>query len=312
MIDYNAHHWSHHLFDIKGSMVRQIIARVTVCVAWSAGVTAFHLYVRPIAIPVTLHTLIGLALSLLLVFRTNASYDRFWEGRKQWGGIVNETRNLVRASGVLLARDPVLFTTLVRWTIAWPWSTMHSLRNQRGLGPIAAELPPHEAEEVLAAQHVPLTIATRISALLDEAKRKGLISDYVQMTLDQNVQLLVDYMGACERIHRTPLPFAYVVHLRRALILYCFSLPFALLEPFRWGTVVATLLVAYTFFGIEEIGVEIEDPFGTDDNDLPLERICTTIQGNLTVFIDHSKPQEPDEVLPPGLMEETPESVGAA
>jgi putative membrane protein len=101
------------------------------------------------------------------------------------------------------------------------------------------------------------------------------------MTLDHNVQLLIDYMGACERIHKTPLPFAYVVHLRRALILYTATLPFALLKPFGWGSLVATFLIAYVLFGIEEIGVEIEDPFGVDDNDLPLERICETIQRDL-------------------------------
>ncbi len=106
------------------------------------------------------------------------------------------------------------------------------------------------------------------------------------MALDQNVQLLIDSLGACERIRKTPLPFAYVVHLRRALILYCFTLPFALVESFGWGTILATLLVAYIFFGIEEIGVEIEDPFGQDDNDLPLDRICATIEQNLIALLE--------------------------
>jgi putative membrane protein len=97
--------------------------------------------------------------------------------------------------------------------------------------------------------------------------------------------LLIDYIGACERIHKTPLPFAYVVHLRRALILYCITLPFALIESYGWSTVIDTLLIAYILFGIEEIGVEIEDPFGEDDNDLPLEKICATIEGNLLSVI---------------------------
>jgi putative membrane protein len=105
------------------------------------------------------------------------------------------------------------------------------------------------------------------------------------MTLDNNVQLLIDYIGACERIHKTPLPFAYVVHLRRALILYCLTLPFALIESYGWSTVIDTLLIAYILFGIEEIGVEIEDPFGKDDNDLPLEQICATIERNLLSVI---------------------------
>jgi putative membrane protein len=112
------------------------------------------------------------------------------------------------------------------------------------------------------------------------------MSDYIQVMLEHNVQLLVDYLGACERIHQTPMPFAYMVHLRRAMIIYCFTLPFALVESFGWLAIVATMFVAYTFYGIEEIGVEIEDPFGTDENDLPLEQICETVERNLFALVE--------------------------
>ena len=112
-----------------------------------------------------------------------------------------------------------------------------------------------------------------------------MISDYVMTALDQNVQALIDYIGGCERIHKTPLPFAYMVHVRRRLVLYCIALPFALVSDFGWETIPVSTVVAYVFFGIEEIGVEIEDPFGLDDNDLPLESICQTIDGNLEALI---------------------------
>ena len=92
---------------------------------------------------------------------------------------------------------------------------------------------------------------------------------------------IVDYLGGCERIHKTPIPFAYMVHVRRALIMYCLSLPAAIAGEFGWVTVPITFLVCYVFIGIEEIGVEIEDPFGDDENDLPLEAICQTIERNL-------------------------------
>ncbi|MBK8254803.1 MAG: hypothetical protein IPK82_19350 [Polyangiaceae bacterium] len=285
MIDYDAHKWWDHLLDVKGSMVREILPGVVTVVVWSAGVVLIDRHLVRVGIPSTVHSLVGLALGLLLVFRTNASYDRFWEGRKQWGGMVNETRNLARSSLVLLRDAPDLHRKIVLWTIVWAYSAMCSLRGKRGLGPVASQLPDSERETVLAAQHVPLAISVRISTLLDEAKRRGVISDYQQMSLDQNVQLLIDYIGACERIHRTPLPFAYVVHLRRALVLYCFSLPFALIETFGWATLGLVFVLAYTFFGIEEIGVEIEDPFGEDDNDLPLERICATIEKNLIALV---------------------------
>ena len=284
MIEYDAHDWRTHLFDIKGSMVREIMGRVLTCVVWATGVVAFHHFVHPVSVPSTVHSLVGVALGLLLVFRTNASYDRFWEGRRLWGGIVNETRNLARASRALLRDDPELYRSLVRWTVAFAYASMHRLRGTSGLGS-TTDLPPGEVEAVEKAQHVPLAIAVRMSALLTEARDRGRISDYLLAMLDQNVQLLIDYLGACERIHSTPLPFVYVVHLRRALILYCFTLPLALVGEYGWAAIIDTLLVSYVFFGIEEIGVEIEDPFGLDANDLPLEDICAKIESNLVALL---------------------------
>lgn len=285
MIDYDPHRWGRHFFDIKGSMVREIVLRVMGSTCWAIAATLIHNYVRPCDIPDKGHALIGVSLGLLLVFRTNASYDRFWEGRKQWGAIVNETRNIARASATYFRAEPELGKALVRWAIAFSWSTKAVLRGERNLGDTKL-LPEGEVAEVLAAQHIPIACAIKMSEQIRRAREKNAFSDYVQMTLDQNVQLLIDYMGACERIHKTPLPFAYVVHLRRMLTVYCITLPFALIGTFGWVTMPVTFLVAYSLFGIEEIGVEIEDPFGLDDNDLPLERICSNIEGNLRAVID--------------------------
>ncbi len=281
MIDYDPHSWLDHFFDIKGSMVKEILGRVAACVVWTVGVVAaYELGVR-LAIPSTLHALVGLALGLLLVFRTNASYDRFWEGRKLWGGIVNETRNVVRMGMVHFREDRELVERLSRWTALFPYAAMHSLRGMKGVGRDVGGLREEDAARVEAAEHPPLAVALEISECLADARRRGYMTDIVQMAADQNVQLLVDYLGGCERIRKTPLPFAYVVHLRRALVIYTFTLPFALVATYGWATVVDVMMVAYVFFGIEEIGVEIEGPFGFDDNDLPLEAICETIRGNL-------------------------------
>jgi putative membrane protein len=169
---------------------------------------------------------------------------------------------------------------------------MNSLRGAAGLGAIARRLPAAEVEAVLSSGNVPLAVAAQISERLVRARDRGILSDYVTLMLDQNVQLLIDYLGACERIYKTPLPFVYVVHLRRALVLYCFTLPFALVDPYGWWAIPATLLVAYTFFGIEEIGVEIENPFGLDANDLPLERFCETIERDLLELCHCADPRE--------------------
>ena len=285
MIDYDPHRWMDHFFDVKGSMVREILGRVLVCVLWSVVVVSVHKWVVPVNVPSTLHALVGVAMGLLLVFRTNASYDRFWEGRKLWGGIVNETRNLVRAARPHLLEEPALLRELANWTALFPYAAMNSLRDVKGLPQASTELPHDEVAASDAAQHPALAVALRLTECLNEARLRGRISDIVFASLDQNTQLLVGYLGGCERIKKTPLPFAYVVHLRRALVIYCFTLPFALVDQYSWGTILDVLLVSYTFFGIEEIGVEIEGPFGFDDNDLPLEKICETIRTNVLALV---------------------------
>ncbi len=99
MIQYDPHRWLDHLFDVKGSLISEISLRVLSCLVWAVGVVAFDRYVAKVEISATAHTLVGVALGMLLVFRTNSSYNRFWEGRQLWGGLVNETRNLARRDG---------------------------------------------------------------------------------------------------------------------------------------------------------------------------------------------------------------------
>jgi putative membrane protein len=258
-----------------------------ICTLSAVVITLVHYRWHEFASTDKVHALIGTPLSLLLVFRTNASYDRFWEARKLWGAIVNESRNLARTASALLG-DAALAGHVVRLAIAYPYACMNTLRGKHGLGPVAAELAPAEADRLAHAQHAPLAVAVAISRSLAEAQRRGLLTDVQQSVVEQNVQVLVDCIGACERIKRTPLPFAYVVHLRRALAVYCGTLPLALVQYFGWLTVPVTFLVAYVLLGIEEIGVEIEEPFGHDDNDLPLDRFCATIEQNLRALLPAS------------------------
>jgi len=326
MIQYDPHHWRSHLLDIRGSMVREIFARVAVCVLWSLLIVALHktapsapsLAVGPDGaevisgepqnkllaigrvlfgpIPLHAHTLIGVALGLLLVFRTNASYDRYWEGRRHWGSIVNDSRNIARLATSLLREDRDLLDRLLLWTMAWSWSVKHRLRGKQSIDSIAAELPTQEVLEVEQAQHVPLAVSRKMTEQIDAALRRGLISDVQQALLDGSLQRSIDSLGACERIHNTPLPFAYMVHLRRALIVYLITLPMALVGDFGWGTIPAILCMSYILLGVEEIGVEIEDPFGDDVNDLPLKSLCETITNNL-------------QALRPGRIGNTPSRV---
>jgi putative membrane protein len=281
VFDYDPHDWRSHFFDIHGSVLPVILWRILTVVVWAIIVVEVHMRYAPIGFPETGLGLVGFAISLLLVFRTNSAYDKFWEGRKQWGAIVNETRNLARLSAALLERDPARAARIARWAAVFAHAVRRKLRGDGGLEGPTARLPEAGVRACEAAKHVPLAVARRIAEEIAAARREGHVSDIQQIELDRMVTLLVGYMGACERILSTPTPFGYVVHLRRALLLYALALPFALVDDYGHGAILAVTFVAFVLFGIEEIGVEIENPFGTTPNDLPLNRICATIEGNL-------------------------------
>ena len=280
MIDYNPHRWRSHFFDLRGSLVREIAYRVGLCGLTAIAVSiAFH-YHEDVAIPDKPHLFVGPALALLLVFRTNNANDRYWEGRRIWGGIVNTTRNLRRKAEVLLPNDSAAGAQVVEWAIAWFWAARAHLVGEKSLGPASA-LSAEDQARALAAPHIPVFIASRITSIVADARRRNVISDIQQQMLDADVQALVDHIGACERIDQTPLPYAYAVHLRRALLLYCITLPFALVSAFGEWTVLPSFAVCYILIGIEEIGTEIEGPFGRRHNDLPLDNICTRLEANV-------------------------------
>ncbi len=284
MIDYDPHVWRTTFFAIKGSMVKVISLRSFFVTLGAVGLCAIHFNLRPFEFsnPAVVHTMVGTALGLLLVFRTNQSYDRWWDGRKLWGAMVNTCRNLARSSSIHLAHDPDRLRRVLKLTQAFPAASTCVLRAQAW---VPSGLEPDDVEAITFHNHAPTAIAQRITFHLEAERKAGRISDMIFTTLDHNNQQLVDIIGGCERIHKTPLPFAYVVHLRRALVLYCATLPVALVQSFGWATVPIVFGLTYVMLGIEEIGVEIEDPFEGDDNDLPLERITEAIQNNVGSFL---------------------------
>ncbi|MCA9189525.1 MAG: bestrophin family ion channel [Pirellulaceae bacterium] len=306
MIEYDPHNWRSHLLDIRGSMVREIVWRMSFFIGWSLLVVAIvERFQLGVMLDLSVHSLVGLAIGLLLVFRTNSSYDRFWEGRKLWGGIVNTSRNLARAITVHLPDQPQLQRELLPWVIAFPYAAMHALRKPPfaefaynnadecerpgsqtpNLGVLSGAVEEDELRQLCASQHLPLAVCCHITTTLKAARDQGQISDYIFVSIDQYVGQFIDLIGGCERIHKTPMPYAYMVHARRALILYLLTLPLALCSKLHWWSAIATACVAFVFLGIEEIGVEIEDPFGQDDNDLPLEKICKTIENNIVAIM---------------------------
>jgi putative membrane protein len=275
MIQYDPHKWMDHFFDVRGSLVKEISGRVGLAVAWALVVYWLSLKNWPVQISPVAHQVTGVALGLLLVFRTNSSYDRFWEARKLWGGMVNDSRNLTRLALAHFTQpaEKAAITQLARLTALFPYAAMHQLRGTQ------AKSSDADLQTLLGDRHAPSAIALQLTKLVREVYDRTPFPLVALNNFDMCIQRLVDAIGACERIRKTPLPFAYVVHLRRALVVYCFTLPFALLDPqMKFAMVVEVFVISFIFFGIEEIGVEIEGPFGDDANDLDLKEMCDSIR----------------------------------
>ena len=280
MITYDPHRYWRYLIHARGTRIERIFSRVIPLTIWAFFIEYFG-YDIPFSSTTSIVSIIGSALGFLLVFRINASNERYWEGRKLWGAMINTCRNLARSAEIHLSNDRQKQEEVIVWIIVFAYSTIEVLRKRKGIGPMARRLPSREVEWVLACDHVPYAVATRITGLLQKAMQEKTIDPIVYLSMDNMVKELIDILGGCERIHNTPLPFSYMVHLRRALVFFAVALPFGIVSPHWYTSVAECMLVNFIFFGIEEIGVEIEDPFGEDDNDLPLERFCETIERNL-------------------------------
>lgn len=277
MIRYETHDWFGILTRVRGTVLPRIAVRVLLVAAIGLGAAALRRYdVIDLAIPGIIHTMVGVALGLLLVFRTNASYDRYWEGRRLVGAMVNNVRDLVRQGASYLPAD--LHAPLRDHAVALYVTIRRYLRDERTWPELDGKLPPALLARLAATRCPPLVVARALGDLFADAARRG-TSEHRVVMLDGAVSDLVDCLGGCERILRTPVPFAYAHHIKGFLTLFCLSVPLALLPAMGWATGPAAAVVAYALFGIDEIGVEIEDPFGYDPNDLPLD----AIGDNLTI-----------------------------
>ncbi len=231
------------------------------------------------------HTLIGVALGLLIVFRNNCSYDRYWEGRKLWGSIVNSARNLVREAAAFTGDA----TGLAGLVAAYPLAVKQHLRGNKDLEEIRPLVPPAVFEHVSAAGNPPSVLAYYMTAWVRDQMTAGKIDSITAQMLEGHVRAFLDYQGGCERILKTPIPFAYAVHIKQLLMLYLVTLPLVLVSVIGWIAIPAVAVIAFGLLGIEEAGVEIEDPFGDDPNDLPLEAISATIGRDVQSLADAPK-----------------------
>jgi putative membrane protein len=228
----------------------------------------------------------GVVLGILLVLRTNAGYDRWWEARKLWGSVVNQCRNLAVSALAYGPREASWQGDFVRWTAAFGHVLRHSLRGERELPEATALIGAEAAGQVAAATHMPSFVTGKLAQLLRQALDSGGLDRACFIELDCQRSLLLDHVGGCERILKTPLPLAYSIQIRQLIFMYLVLLPFVVLPQIGWMTPLVTLLVAYPILALDEIGSELQYPFSSKSlNHLPLPEICATIESDLTELL---------------------------
>jgi putative membrane protein len=233
-----------------------------------------------IKVPQTFQTVLGLVVGLLLVFRTNTAYDRWWEGRKQLGMLVNQSRDLALKISSYMGSDWKHYRNCMQILAAFPWCLKEHLREQDYTG-YQNLLPRKYHRGFISSDHKPNYLLMLLSQLLQKAYKKELISGEQLIILEKKTSLFVDILGACERIRNTPIPFSYNLHLKRILFIYMFIVPIGFIDDLNWWAIPVVMIIFYTMVGIEALGEEIEEPFGTDPNDLPFDMLATKIANNI-------------------------------
>ncbi|MCE9603459.1 MAG: hypothetical protein K8U03_00995 [Planctomycetia bacterium] len=227
------------------------------------------------------HTLLGLILGLLLVFRTNTAYDRWWEGRKLWGQLVNETRNFAVKIATCVRAEPRDKIEIAERLSAFAFALKDHLRG----GVRLQDLPTfHDSTEQ--PKHVPSFIVARIYDRLERWRHSEQLGGFELLFLDRHAAALLEICGSCERIHKTPISGGYRRFIMQSIWVYVLTLPWGLVDTLEWWTAPVTMLVAYLMVGIEVLAEEAEDPFGTDGDDLPLDELCATIDRSLHEIVD--------------------------
>lgn len=290
MIQYNPKEWFSFIFRFhRADTFRRLLPMMGCIAAYCVAVEYLevgylHLSdtsrIRHLSV---VHTLLGFALSMLLVFRTNTAYERWWEGRRLWGSLVNASRNLALKLQVLVpsAADRVELGGLLAF---YALAVKHHLRGQPP--PPGWLLPGGMAPDP--ARHVPNQVAAAVFRRLVEL---GLPGDRL-LLLNSDLQVLTDVCGGCERIRNTPIPFSYSAFLKKFIFIYVMTLPVSYSVSLDWMVIPVVVLIFYALASLELIAEEIENPFGTDPNDLPLDDLCQVI-GRSTAELLGSRPSPP-------------------
>lgn len=293
-------------FIIKGSILHRVLVPLTGTTLTAVVITLLHgeLLHHKITVTTIPFSLIGIALAIFLGFRNSAAYDRFWEARKLWGDFIYRSRSLARqAVSLIQGEGPALAANgladvrvrLVYRTVALAHVLRHYLRETSAVEEVRPFLSAEEWAGLQATGNQPDFLLHRFGDDLRQCLSEGKLDSMQACTMDQTLSAFAGAIAGCERIKGTPIPFAYSLLLHRTAYLYCFLLPFGLVDVLGFMTPLVVAFVAYTFFGLDAVGDEIEKPFGQGYNDLPLDAMCRTIEINLRESIA-------DTDIPPPLV----------
>lgn len=288
--------WLRMLFVWRGSILRTILPQLAVTALLAILVVRFHgeLLNRKITLTAVPFSLVGVALAIFLGFRNSASYDRYWEARRLWGRLLIECRNAARQYASFTPADP---RTFVLGLAAFVHAVRHQLRRSPLRPDLERLLPPEVAAACASSPNPPLHVMTWLAGALRDLRLAGQLEPILLAELDRSLSGLNDAHGGCERIASTPLPFTYSVILHRTVYLYCLLLPFGLLDAIGVMTPIMVTFVAYTFFAIEALCDELEEPFGLMANDLALDAMSINIESQLREMLgERDLPQMPQPI----------------
>ncbi|MFT2008945.1 bestrophin family protein [Pontibacter sp. 13R65] len=286
MINYNPKDWFFFLFRFPKADTFRKLLPLMIGVSFYSGLIAYlelnHLnlaesnYIRNVGL---MHGVLGFVISLLLVFRTNTAYDRWWEGRKIWGSLTNTSRNLAIMLQAMLEEEAD--RKFFRQTIpSYAFALKNLLRENEDF---------HEIDPVLdlkKERHLPNQIAACIYTKVNELHTDGKLSATQLLALDTELRALTNHCGACERIKNTPIPFTYSVFIKKFIFFFVMTLPIGWVFSMGYFVIPVVVLILYALASLELIAEEIENPFGTDANDLPIDQICHNIRKHVGELLD--------------------------
>jgi putative membrane protein len=287
MIKYDPKSWSM-LLMVKGTLLKKMLPGMVIIASVSVFLCYLHMKEKIpfLVMGNALPGYMGAAIGLLLVFRNNTAYDKWWEARKEVGNLVNISRNIaITLNGFLPKENPEKYK-IANLLTSFAFIMKGHLRNNIDMRE-AQNLEKEDYDIIEKAHHKPTAITNVITSKIEKLWENKYISDMQQYMLVNQITVMVDVVGRCERIKNTPIPIAYAFLLKFFIVLYVMVLPFGLIDELQWWSVLLSLILYYIMMSIVMTAEEIEDPFGKDLNDLPMEEIANGIKKNVMEIIKY-------------------------